>query len=103
MMRYVYNVKKTAARILVLRASHGYTLEEAARQLHIDAKSLRCIEQGELEVTVELLISLSDFYHVPVDFLLLEDDDTPEQQEIDRLIEEIEEKAEGESPFARFY
>ncbi len=87
-----YDVKKSAARIQMLRASRGYTLEQAAQLLSIDADTLRRTEQGELAATVELFAKLAALYEVPVDFLVLDDDGTPQQKEFDRLIAEIQAK-----------
>ena len=88
-----YDVKKSAARVQMLRASRGYTLEQAAQLLHTDADTLRRTELGELEGTVELFAALSTLYDVPVDFLVLDDDGTPQQKEFDRLVAEIQAKA----------
>lgn len=93
MINYHYDIKKSAARILALRLSHKYTLEQAAQLLHTDADTLRRTELGELEGTVELFANISQLYDVSVDFLLFEDDGTPQQKEFDRLIAEILAKA----------
>ncbi len=92
MINYHYDIKKSAARILALRLSHKYTLEQAAQLLHTDADTLRRTELGELEGTVELFANIGQLYNVPVDFLILDDDGTPQQKEIDRLIAEIQAK-----------
>lgn len=60
MKHYHYDIKKSAARILALRLSHHYTLEQAAQLLHTDADTLRCTELGETEGTVELFANLSE-------------------------------------------
>ena len=93
MKHYHYDIKKSAARILALRLSHHYTLEQAAQLLHTDADTLRRTELGEIEGTVELFANISQLYDVSVDFLLFEDDGTPQQKEFDRLIAEILAKA----------
>ena len=59
MKHYHYDIKKSAARILALRLSHHYTLEQAAQLLHTDADALRRTELGEIEGTVELFANLS--------------------------------------------
>ena len=89
MINYHYDIKKSAARILALRLSHKYTLEQAAQLLHTDADTLRRTELGEIAGTVELFANLSELYDVSVDFLIFEDDGTPQQKEFDRLIAEI--------------
>ncbi len=93
MINHHYDIKKSAARILALRLSHKYTLEQAAQLLHTDADTLRRTELGELEGTVELFANLSELYDVPVDFLVLDDDGTTQQKEFDRLVAEIQSKA----------
>ena len=93
MINHHYDIKKSAARILALRLSHKYTLEQAAQLLHTDADTLRRTELGETEGTVELFANLSELYGVPVDFLVLDDDGTPQQKEFDRLVAEIQAKS----------
>lgn len=93
MKHYHYDIKKSAARILALRLSHHYTLEQAAQLLHTDADTLRRTELGEIEGTVELFANLSELYGVPVDFLIFDDDGTPQQKEFDRLIAELQSKS----------
>ena len=93
MINYHYDIKKSAARILALRLSHHYTLEQAAQLLHTDADTLRRTELGEIEGTVELFANIGQLYEVPVDFLIFDDDGTPQQKEFDRLVAEIQSKA----------
>lgn len=84
-----YDVKKTAARLQALRASRGYSLQTAAAQLGTDELTLGHMERGEMPCTVEVLAAAAEHYGVPLDFLVLEDAGLPQQQEIDRLIEEL--------------
>ena len=93
MINYHYDIKKSAARILALRLSHHYTLEQAAQLLHTDADTLRRTELGEIEGTVELFANIGQLYEVPVDFLIFDDDGTPQQKEFDRLVAEIQAKS----------
>lgn len=93
MINHHYDIKKSAARILALRLSHHYTLEQAAQLLHTDADTLRRTELGETEGTVELFANIGQLYEVPVDFLIFEDDGTPQQKEFDRLVAEIQAKS----------
>ena len=67
--------------------------EQAAQLLHTDADTLRRTELGETEGTVELFANLSELYGVPVDFLIFDDDGTPQQKEFDRLIAELQSKS----------
>lgn len=93
MINHHYDIKKSAARILALRLSHHYTLEQAAQLLHTDADTLRRTELGEIAGTVELFANIGQLYEVPVDFLIFDDDGTPQQKEFDRLVAEIQSKA----------
>ena len=93
MINHHYDIKKSAARILALRLSHHYTLEQAAQLLHTDADTLRRTELGEIEGTVELFANIGQLYEVPVDFLIFEDDGTTQQKEFDRLVAEIQAKS----------
>lgn len=93
MINHHYDIKKSAARILALRLSHHYTLEQAAQLLHTDADTLRRTELGEIEGTVELFANIGQLYEVPVDFLIFDDDGTPQQKEFDRLVAEIQAKS----------
>ena len=82
-----YDVKKSAARIQMLRASRGDTLAQAAANLDTDETTLGKVERGEIPGTVELFAKISLLYDVPLDFLIFEDAELPQQQEIDRLID----------------
>ena len=93
MINHHYDIKKSAARILALRLSHHYTLEQAAQLLLTDADTLRRTELGEIEGTVELFANIGQLYEVPVDFLIFEDDGTSQQKEFDRLVAEIQAKS----------
>ena len=84
-----YDVKKSAARIQMLRASRGDTLAQAAASLDTDETTLGKVERGEIPGTVELFAKISLLYDVPLDFLIFEDAELPQQQEIDRLIDEL--------------
>ncbi len=84
-----YDVKKSAARMELLRTSRGYTLTQAAGLLGIDASTLRSIEAGEQPAAVELFAGMAQLYEVPLNFLILADDHSPQQQEIDRLLDEL--------------
>ena len=69
-MKY-YNVSEVAARIRRLRNSHGYTQETAAELLDIDRSYMSRIENGSKGCSVDLLIRLSELYHVSLDYLIL--------------------------------
>ncbi len=84
-----YDVKKSAARMELLRTSRGYSLTQAAGLLGIDEVTLRSAETGEQPGTVELFAGMAQLYEVPLDFLILADDHSPQQREIDRLLDEL--------------
>ena len=50
-----YDVKKSAARIQMLRISHGDTLAQAAASLGTNEETLGKVERGEIPGTVALL------------------------------------------------
>ena len=66
-----YNVSEVAARIRGLRNSHGFTQEKAAQLLDIDRSFMSRIENGSKGCSVDLLIRLSELYHVSLDYLIL--------------------------------
>ena len=66
-----YNVSEVAARIRGLRNSHGFTQEKAAQLLDIDRRFMSRIENGSKGCSVDLLIRLSELYHVSLDYLIL--------------------------------
>lgn len=88
-----YDVKKSAARIQMLRASRGDTLAQAAASLGTDEVTLGKVERGEIPGTVALFAEIAQRYDVPLDFLIFEDADLPQQKEIDRLIDELQASA----------
>lgn len=88
-----YDVKKSAARIQMLRISHGDTLAQAAASLGTDEETLGKVERGEIPGTVALFAQIAQHYDVPLDFLIFEDADLPQQKEIDGLIEQLQSSA----------
>lgn len=85
-----YDVKKSANRIQMLRVSHGAALAQTAAQLGTNEETLEKIERGEIPGTVEIFVKIAQLYDVPLDFLIFEDADLPQQREIDQLIEQLQ-------------
>ena len=69
-MKY-YNISEVAARIRRLIKAHGYTQETAAELLDIDRSYMSRIENSSKGCSVDLLIRLSELYHVSLDYLIL--------------------------------
>ena len=55
----------------LLPVSAGYTQETAAELLDIDRSYMSRIENGSKGCSVDLLIRLSELYHVSLDYLIL--------------------------------
>ena len=53
-----------------LRKSHKLTQAELAKKLNISKSTLGHYEQGVSIPPCQLLLSISEFFHVPVDYLL---------------------------------
>ena len=62
--------KEVATRLRELRVSFGYTQEEAAKLLSIDASYLRHLENGTRSGSSDMLVRLARLYRVSVDYLL---------------------------------
>lgn len=57
-------------RIHSLRINHKLTQTEIANILHVSQRSYSHYETGSRAIPTEILISLCDYYHVSVDYLL---------------------------------
>ena len=66
-----YDMKRSGAYIQNLRAQRGYTQNELAKAMNINQSSLSRIELGAKGCSVDLFIQLSEFFHVPIDSLIL--------------------------------
>ena len=53
-----------------LRVDHGYSQTDIAKLLNIKQNTYSQYEVGALRYPVDALITLADFYHVSVDYLL---------------------------------
>ena len=66
----LYDMKKSGEAIRKIRVQNKYTQAELAETLGIDRSFLSCIESGKKGCSVDLLIQLSDFFQVSLDYLV---------------------------------
>ena len=66
-----YDMKRSGAYIQNLRAQRGYTQNELAKAMNINQSSLSWIELGAKGCSVDLLIQLSLFFEVSIDYIVL--------------------------------
>lgn len=57
-------------RLRNLRVDHDITQTQLASEFHISQKTYSKYETGQRQIPIELLISLAQYYHVSVDYLL---------------------------------
>ena len=67
MMSWVINM--TFTRIRDLREDHDYNQEYVAKYLEITQTTYSKYELGKINIPVDMLIKLADFYHVSLDYL----------------------------------
>jgi len=65
-----YNVKESGERIRALRLQNKLTQEGLAKELDIDRSLLSHIEVGKRGCSVDLLVRLSSFFKVSLDYLV---------------------------------
>lgn len=61
-------------RLRATRINRGYTLQKTADALDLPLRTYQNYEAGQREPSFTLLISIADFFDVPIDFLLGRDD-----------------------------
>lgn len=66
-----YDMKECGKRIQQLRIQHGYTQEGFAKELNINRSYLSRIESGQKGSSVDLLIQISEFFHVSLDYVVM--------------------------------
>jgi len=66
-----YDIKQSGKRIHQLRIHSGYTQEMLAQELNIDRSLLSHVEAGKKGCSVDLLIQLSSFFKVSMDYIVL--------------------------------
>lgn len=88
-----YDMKRSGAYIQKLRVQSGYSQGEMAKELHMDRSYLSRIEAGRKGCSVDLFILLSEFFHVPMDSLVLGTDrsNTLKNEDMAQLKKEIAE------------
>ena len=64
------NMKNNIAIIKQLRMNHGLTQSQLAEYFNISLDSIRSMEQGRRSLTVEMLINYSEFFNVPINYLV---------------------------------
>jgi transcriptional regulator with XRE-family HTH domain len=66
-------MKKIASNLKVLRESKGLSQESLATALVITRPRLGAYEEGRNEPPIEILVRLSDYFHISIDALLRAD------------------------------
>lgn len=61
-------------RLRATRINRGYTLQKTADSLDIPLRTYQNYEAGVREPHLSLIVSIADFFDVPIDFLLERDD-----------------------------
>lgn len=62
--------RKVYKNIRALREDNDYTQKEIGNLLHISQRGYAHYENGDYDVTGEILISLAQYYNTSVDYLL---------------------------------
>ena len=65
-----YDMKESGERIRQLRIENSLTQEKVASMLNIDRSFYNRIESGKKGCSIDLLVQLSDLFHVSLDYLL---------------------------------
>ncbi len=68
-------------RINVLRKSRNLTTEALAEKINVSTELLQKWEDGTKEITLEGVIALSEYFKVPVDFLICLDPEKGDESE----------------------
>lgn len=66
-----YDIKKSGERIRQLRTKAGYTQETLAEELSIDRSLLSHMEAGRRGCSIDMLIRISEFFNVSLDWIIL--------------------------------
>ena len=61
-------------RIRDLREDHDKTQLELANYLHVKPNTYSDYERGKINIQIDTLIKIADFYHVSLDYLVGRDD-----------------------------
>lgn len=68
------------SRIAILRRNRGMSQATLARELHISPSTIGMYEQGRRNPPHDILIALSQTFHVSIDYLLLGNVTTPQDR-----------------------
>ncbi len=94
-----YDIKKCGANIRQLRIQSGYTQEGLAQALNTDRSFLSYVESGKKGCSIDMLIQISDVFHVSLDCLIFGQeryapcgnvDDKKLKEDVTKLIEQLE-------------
>ncbi len=85
-MQMYYDMKQSGERIRQLRIQNRYTQEAMAKALNIDRSLLSHIESGKRGCSLDILVLLSDFFGVSLDYLVLGREQTLTFSAKDRLL-----------------
>ena len=66
-----FDPTQCGARIRDLRISHGLSLSQLASQIHITSQHLSRIEHGRKGFSADLLVEISLYFNVSLDYLML--------------------------------
>jgi len=92
-----FDIKACGNRIKALREKAGITQEQLANQLHIGYSHLSKIEVGTRTPSIDVLLELSDFFDVSLDWLVIGnvDDGKCIKRKIRRVINQLNEIEQG--------
>lgn len=65
-----YDVKETAEWIRILRTGSDLTQNEAAEKMGLSLSGYRKLEQGQNGGSIDTLITVADYYHISLDYLV---------------------------------
>lgn len=85
-----YDVKKTGQRIEELRKAREITVNEFCEKLNITDRHYRRLKQGENAFSVDLLVEISFFFHVSLDYLILGERYRDEKNSLEFAIQILE-------------
>ena len=72
-----------------LRRERGYTQQSFARQLGTASSTVGMYEQGRRKPSEDTLCQMGKLLHVPVEYLLAEEQEEPEEENMEELISDI--------------
>lgn len=67
---FMYDITKTGKRLKELRNRMGKTQEQAAAEMGINIKTYQAMEQGLRGGSIDTLFLLSEYFEVPMDYLV---------------------------------